>query len=97
MIAALPFSSRTFLQVPPKASYDGLCAIPMINPSRNAPAERREKTCESCGRAFLCNAGSCWCDSVPLDPAALSALRAKYRDCLCEACLKVAANSRSSI
>ena len=46
-----------------------------------------EKLCESCGTAFECRAGACWCDEVPLTDQVRAELRARYRDCLCPPCL----------
>ncbi len=60
--------------------------------SRGDPAGRpyvgRRKTCESCGREFLCYEGGCWCDAVKMSPAAAQALGKKFEDCLCEVCLR---------
>jgi hypothetical protein len=51
-----------------------------------------EKTCESCGQLFPCQKeGECWCRSVELDPGTRTQLENKFRDCLCESCLKVIA------
>jgi hypothetical protein len=47
----------------------------------------REKLCESCGTAFECRAGDCWCDEVALTDLVRAELRARYRDCLCPTCL----------
>jgi hypothetical protein len=47
----------------------------------------REKLCESCGTAFECRAGACWCDDVALTDLVRAELRARYRDCLCPPCL----------
>src|SRR5436190_22708499 len=52
----------------------------------------REKTCESCGKAFECQAGGCWCDDVKLNGATRIALGLRYVDCLCPTCLKAAAD-----
>jgi hypothetical protein len=56
----------------------------------------RSKTCEACGAVFFCGTafsrseagGPCWCDSVKLDTAVLTDLRAKFTDCLCPQCLQ---------
>jgi len=47
----------------------------------------RHKTCSACGTTFPCLPGGCWCASLHLTPATLSALREKYENCLCPACL----------
>jgi cysteine-rich CWC protein len=54
--------------------------------------ELRPERCEACGKTFGCGAqtGGCWCDDVPMDPAALAALRARYERCLCPDCLLAA-------
>ena len=51
---------------------------------------RRAMTCESCGQPFRCELalGGCWCKDVPLTDAERTAIRARYRDCLCPECLK---------
>ena len=56
---------------------------------------RRELACESCGTEFACTpgVGGCWCREVQLTDAARQAMRAKYGDCLCRACLVVAAGA----
>jgi len=62
---------------------------------KKTPLRRRGKTCESCGQAFICNEGGCWCDALELAHPALAALRMQYRDCLCEECLKSIVTSHS--
>jgi hypothetical protein len=64
-------------------------------PRRKTPPKRQTKTCESCGQAFICNQGGCWCDALELAYPALEALRMKYRECLCEECLKFIVTSQS--
>ena len=46
--------------------------------------------CESCGEEFKCGAGlsGCWCAEVRLDEATRAELRARFRRCLCRACLE---------
>jgi ankyrin repeat protein len=48
--------------------------------------------CSACGRPLRCgvDAGSCWCEQVPLDAAARERLAAAYEDCLCPDCLAAA-------
>ncbi len=48
-----------------------------------------EKTCPCCERPFTCHQQEgCWCANVRLTSAALNGLRARFADCLCEACLR---------
>jgi hypothetical protein len=53
-----------------------------------AAACSRGKTCEKCGSPFECRTANCWCESVPLGPAALTWLQRAYADCLCPMCLE---------
>ena len=50
---------------------------------------RRERSCEACGAEFACtlSLNGCWCGDVKLTDAARAAMRKKYSDCLCPACL----------
>ncbi len=54
----------------------------------------KEKICESCGQLFLCEEGGCWCDAIDLSQTALETIHEKYKDCLCEACLKAIATGK---
>jgi len=47
------------------------------------------KTCEACGKDFLCgaNLGKCWCFSVDLNKETLAKLEEDFKSCLCEDCL----------
>jgi hypothetical protein len=48
-----------------------------------------EKKCSRCGEPFSCKQqAGCWCASLRLQSAMLAELRARYLDCLCEACLR---------
>jgi hypothetical protein len=48
-----------------------------------------EKKCPRCGESFQCKQGAgCWCASMRVESAMLGELRARYADCLCEACLR---------
>jgi hypothetical protein len=49
-----------------------------------------EIVCESCGGEFKCGASlsGCWCAEVKLDEATRAELRARFRRCLCRACLE---------
>ncbi len=48
----------------------------------------KEKKCPCCGKVFTCHEQEgCWCANVRLTSATLDALRARFADCLCEACL----------
>ena len=51
---------------------------------------RGAAACESCGREFECGAklSGCWCSAVELDDATRAELRARFRRCLCRACLE---------
>jgi hypothetical protein len=53
-----------------------------------ADLRKKVKTCESCGKVFVCRQGGCWCDALKLTHLTIEALRIKYQDCLCEECLK---------
>jgi hypothetical protein len=61
-----------------------------------SPAGCGASVCESCGGEFTCGAGSggCWCAGVRLDEAARAELRARFRGCLCPACLGTYAAGR---
>jgi Cysteine-rich CWC len=54
---------------------------------------KKFKTCESCGKVFVCHEDGCWCDALKLTHPTIEALRMKYRDCLCEECLKALVTS----
>jgi hypothetical protein len=47
-------------------------------------------TCEVCGEPFACelSVSGCWCSRIQLAEAARAEMRAKYKNCLCPACLK---------
>ena len=48
-----------------------------------------EKKCSQCGEPFDCNSDTgCWCSKIRLNPKVLQELRARFSDCLCEACLQ---------
>jgi len=48
-----------------------------------------EKKCPHCGESFTCKQeAGCWCATLRLESATLAQLRARYADCLCEACLR---------
>jgi cysteine-rich CWC protein len=51
-----------------------------------------EKKCSRCGEPFSCQQEAvCWCATMRLDPATLAELRARFSDCLCQACLRMLA------
>ncbi len=56
----------------------------------NLPQFRAPSVCEACGAAFICGANdfSCWCQEIKLSEETLMNLRARYRGCLCRACLE---------
>jgi hypothetical protein len=49
------------------------------------------KTCQRCGTEFACGGSCCWCDEIVLDASVRAALRERFTDCLCRACLEAAA------
>jgi len=55
-----------------------------------SPRLSRELVCESCGNSFTCGASlsGCWCGEIKLTGEARTALRERYRDCLCRECLE---------
>src|SRR5216684_2428875 len=64
------------------------------------PVFRKTKVCEACGASFACEISlgtGCWCGELKLSEDTRQELRAKYRDCLCRACLEKAKakNSKS--
>ena len=54
------------------------------------PSLRPKQRCEACGQEFHCGASlaGCWCAEIELSEAVRAELRAKYRGCLCRACLE---------
>jgi hypothetical protein len=50
-------------------------------------AMQKQKTCQSCGKSFLCGPstldGKCWCSELPHIMQIESG-----KDCLCQACLE---------
>jgi len=50
----------------------------------------RDLKCESCGKDFVCGMSlkGCGCAETKLDDETRSALRSKYKDCLCRECLE---------
>jgi len=53
----------------------------------------KQKTCECCGKIFLCEEGGCWCSKIELSPAAREEMQRKFKDCICESCLRAMATS----
>ena len=53
----------------------------------------RQITCERCGAAFGCGAGTgaCWCVAEPFRLPLPKVGESKFKDCLCPACLREAA------
>lgn len=51
---------------------------------------RAAETCEACGEKFVCGATlkGCWCKEVKLSEATRAELKARYKGCLCRACLE---------
>jgi hypothetical protein len=61
------------------------------------PPGYRATTCPRCGGPFACGVGTdrstpCFCVAFALGAERLAQLRARYRDCLCAACLAALAN-----
>lgn len=46
--------------------------------------------CPACGEKFECGATikGCWCSEVKLSEAAREEMKAKYKGCVCRACLE---------
>jgi hypothetical protein len=61
-----------------------------LNVLASSPAGCGASACEACGGEFECGAqlSSCWCSEVKLDDATRAELRARFRRCLCRACLE---------
>ena len=55
-----------------------------------SPSLREPSACESCGAEFVCGAtlAGCWCGEIKLSEETRAELRARYRGCLCRACLE---------
>lgn len=63
------------------------------------PVLRKTQACEACGETFACEISlckRCWCGEIKLSDEARKELRAKYRNCLCRACLTKAAATNST-
>ena len=54
------------------------------------PRWRDASRCDACGEDFVCGAtlAGCWCTEVKLTAETRAELRARYRGCLCRACLE---------
>lgn len=54
------------------------------------PVLKEPSVCEACGDEFVCGASlaGCWCAEVELTEAVRAELRARYKGCLCRACLE---------
>ena len=55
------------------------------------PVLRRSQACEACGETFTCEISlgkGCWCGEIKLSDETRQELRAKYKKCLCRACLE---------
>jgi hypothetical protein len=55
------------------------------------PVLRKTQACEGCGESFACEISlgrGCWCGEIKLSDATRDELRAKYKKCLCRACLE---------
>mgnify|MGYP001605263256 CR=1 FL=1 len=51
-----------------------------------------EKRCGRCSQPFACGEYGCWCTDVPVTEWQYDRIAARYRDCLCPACLKQVLN-----
>jgi len=63
------------------------------------PILRKSQACEACGETFACEiplGKGCWCGEIKLSDETRKELRAKYRNCLCRACLGKAATTNST-
>jgi len=63
------------------------------------PVLRKTQACEACGEIFACEISlgkGCWCGEIKLSDETREELRAKYRNCLCRACLEKAAATNST-
>jgi Cysteine-rich CWC len=63
------------------------------------PVLRKSQACEACGETFACEIAlgkGCWCGEIKLSDETRQELRAKYRNCLCRACLEKAAATNST-
>lgn len=51
---------------------------------------KESSTCESCGDEFTCGATlkGCWCFSVKISEDSRKELKSKFKNCLCQNCLK---------
>lgn len=54
------------------------------------PSLKEPSVCGACGGEFVCGASlaGCWCARVELSDEVRAELRARYKDCLCPACLE---------
>jgi len=60
-------------------------------PSLKLPVLPQTEWCEACGQPFVCEISlgkGCWCGEIKLSEGTRQELRAKYRNCLCGACLE---------
>lgn len=60
------------------------------------PVLRKTQACEACGETFACEislSAGCWCREINLSDETRQELRAKYKGCLCRACLEKAAQT----
>ncbi len=63
------------------------------------PVLRKTQACEACGETFACEISlgtGCWCGEIKLSGETRAELRAKYKNCLCRACLEKAAVTNST-
>ncbi|HVG33863.1 MAG TPA: cysteine-rich CWC family protein [Pyrinomonadaceae bacterium] len=65
-------------------------SIDKVMSPASTPCLEEHSTCEACGNPFDCGAtlAGCWCTQVKLSEQLLTALRARYKACLCRSCLE---------
>lgn len=47
-----------------------------------------QKTCAACGGQFECGQYGCWCGKIGITEEHMDWIAARYKDCLCPACLE---------
>ena len=90
--------SRDFLAARKSCCDNGCRNCPYPSPPQGpSDLARAPKTCEKCGRNFVCEKGDCWCSTLVLSDASLRLLQATYSDCLCVDCLTAYTAARSAL
>lgn len=52
------------------------------------------KTCEECRQPFQCVGYQCWCGRMGITQTQMDWIAARYKDCLCQACLEAIARGK---